>query len=307
MTRMVVIGGSGYIGSNFFAHARSSEKHEVFSTFLNRKLSSESYINLDITNKRSVERMLTEIEPEVVIHAAAITDSNYCATHRDEAWRVNVSGVKNVVSAISSIGSRLIYISTDLVHSGDKPFSSEQETARPICVYGQTKLEAEYYVASESSDFCIARTSLVYGISKTSRKTFFDKFVTNLTTNTVTQLFYDEYRSPIFLDNYIDVLITLATSSNIQGLYNVSGNERVSRYELAAQVASAFSKPKTLLAPVSVGDFAFEDNRPRDCSMSNAAIIRDLSTTFLSISEASNIIMKQVLQECSVTKRITMP
>lgn len=294
MSKIMIIGGSGYLGSNLALFTRRIQKHDVYSTYLEHGCSSKFDIKLDITNKFSVSDTLKKIEPEVVIHAAAITSSNYCATHRQLAWKINVEGTKNVVDAVSEVGSRLIYISTDQVYSGEKLYSTEADTPVPICFYGQTKLEAEHVVTSRCRNYCIARTSLIYGLSKTNKKTFFDVFIGNLLNNKHTKLFCDEYRTPIFLDNYCAVLMELVTKQKIQGLYNISGRERVSRYEMGEHISKALSKDMSLLIPVSMYDYKFIDKRPEDCSMSNKVITELLTTTVIGIEKSSAIIKNQL-------------
>jgi len=294
MSKIMIIGGSGYLGSNLALFARRTQKHDVYSTYSEHGRSSKFDIKLDITDKFSISDTLEKIEPEVVIHAAAITSSNYCARHRQLSWKINVEGTKNVVDAVSEVGSRLIYISTDQVYSGERPYSTEVDTPAPICFYGQTKLEAEHIVASRCRNYCIARTSLIYGLSKTNKKTFFDVFIGNLLNNKHTKLFFDEYKTPIFLDNYCEVLMELATEQEIQGLYNICGSERVSRYELGEYISSALSKFRSMLIPVSMHEYKFVDKRPKDCSMSNKAITELLSTAVIGLEESSTIIKNQL-------------
>jgi len=284
------------MGSNLVLYLKKLHLYDVYSAYYKHGYLSPFDIYLDITNYCSVLDTLTQIKPEVVIHAAAITNSNYCATHKELAWNVNVLGTQNIVKAIFEVGSRLIFISTDQVYSGYKPFSKEYDDPSPICFYGNTKLEAERIVALGCYNYCIARTSLIYGVSNTCQKSFFDVFVDNLINNRPTRLFYDEYRSPIFLDNYCEIILELISRSDVRGLYNISGDERVSRYELGWHVASSLTKDKALLIPVSINDYKFEDGRPQDCSMCNREITKILCRTLVGIQEASAIIKCQIAQ-----------
>ena len=286
MARILVIGGSGYVGSNLVLFARRSRQFDVWSTCFKSGRSSPSNIRVDITDGDAVRDLLTQIKPEVVVHAAAMTNGDFCSENRETAWRVNVMGARNIASSVSEIGGRLVYISTDQVYSGDRPFASEDDVPSPVCFYGQTKLEAERMVASICSNYCIARTSLIYGLSKTCRRTLFDRLVGNLLADKQTPLFDDEYRSPIFLDNYCAILMELTGKAGVQGVFNVCGDERISRYELGEHLALALSKEKSLLIRASVRDFGFIDNRPKDCSMSNSLLASTLSTEIVGIRDA---------------------
>jgi dTDP-4-dehydrorhamnose reductase len=295
MSKILIVGGSGYLGSNLKVFAQKSDEYEVYSTHSSEHGLSPQCVPLDITDEPSVDHVLGKLKPDIVIHTAALTDSNYCAAHQQEAWNVNVVGTQNIVKSVSRIDARLIYISSDQVYDGLKSFSTENDEPDPISIYGKTKLEAEKIVINGCDNYCIARTSLLYGISKTNRVAFFDNLVSNLLDNKPTQLFYDEYRTPIFLDNYCVILLELSQNMNIQGLFNVSGSESVSRYELATQIATTLSMEKSLLVPISIADFAFVDSRPHDCSMNNHAISNVLSTQIIDIRAASELIKKQVV------------
>jgi len=304
MIKVLLTGGSGYVGGNFLLWAEHQRSIELVSCYSSNRIDSPHSFPLDITNKMEVNDAITQIRPDVIIHLAAVTNSNFCANNKDAARLINIEGTRNLVSAAHKIGARLLFISTDLVHSGVISRSTEEEVPAPSCFYGQTKFEAEKVIQKSGIDSVIVRTSLIYGLSKTKKSTFFDNLLFNLREGTQTKLFIDEYRTPIYIENFFQILLELATNINISGLYNISGNERVSRYELGLELARALSMPSNLLVPVSVDSFEFYDKKPKDTSLDNRRIRRLIKSDIFSITESMNLIAEQILKEMQHDKRL---
>ena len=301
MASIMIIGGSGYLGSNLKLFINKYFKHDVFSTYYDNRQTFDHNVRLNVLDAANVRTIVAtkaawpNIMPDIVVHAAGITNMNYCALHRQIAWKVNVEGTRNVVDAVNKISARLIHISTDLVYSGARQYSNEADNPVPICYYGKTKLEAEHIVRSNCRNFCILRTSLLYGLSKTPKKQFYDIFISNLLNNKSTNLFVDEFRTPILLDNYCSILVDLAANNSIQGLYNICGGERMSRYELGEETASVLGLDKSLVIPTVISDNMFVDKRPKDCSMSSKTVSEQLSMKILGIQESLSIIKSQLI------------
>jgi dTDP-4-dehydrorhamnose reductase len=286
MDSLLITGGSGFLGANLALMVSSYWKTYAtyhHSPFCNKNLGIA--LHLDIKNRDEVKRIVSEISPKIIIHTAAITNSDFCAEHREEAQEVNVKGTNNITLAAEHVGARLIYISTDLVFKGDKRFYSEEDIPNPLCYYGKTKLEGEKIVASLSSNYCIARTSLIYGWSINSSKCFTEIMIGNLNNGKEARLFVDEYRTPIYIKNLCEILSELAKREDLQGIYHLCSSQRLSRFEFGLTISEIFGFNKKLFIPVSVDNFSFKDKRPKDCSMKNEKSMRDLKTKIWSIEE----------------------
>ncbi len=242
-------------------------------------------LKLNITNRDEVKRIIYEISPKIIVHAAAITNSNFCAEHQEAAWKVNVTGTENIVLSAEQVKARLIYISTDLVFKGDKSFYSEEDPPNPLCYYGKTKLEGEKVVSSLSSNYCIARTSLIYGWSLNPSKSFAEIMISDLINGKDVRLFVDEYRTPIYIKNLCALLLELAEREDLQGIYHICGSQRLSRFGFGLTLSQVFGFNKELIMPMSVNDFSFKDERPKDCSMKNKKAMGVLKTKFWSIEK----------------------
>lgn len=127
------------------------------------------YVQLDITGKAAVEKIITEIKPDAVIHCAAWTavDAAEDAENVAIVRTINVEGTRNIAEACKKIGCKMTYISTDYVFNGhgDKPWQPDCKDYDPLSVYGKSKLEGELVVAGLLSKYFIVRTAWVFGLN----------------------------------------------------------------------------------------------------------------------------------------------
>jgi dTDP-4-dehydrorhamnose reductase len=120
--------------------------------------------DMDITSLESTERVVKALRPSVVVNCAAYTDVDGCETNRELAMKVNGEGVGHLALVTRGIGAKLVQISTDYVFDGCKgtPYV-EMDPARPLSVYGESKLLGERNAVS-NPDHLIVRTQWLYGL-----------------------------------------------------------------------------------------------------------------------------------------------
>lgn len=127
------------------------------------------YIQVDITDKRAVEKVIEEIEPDAIIHCAAWTnvDGAEDDNAKELVRRINVEGTDNLVKVAKNIGCKFIYISTDYIFNGEgtEPWKPDDKDYAPLNYYGQTKLEGELSVSSQLDKYFIVRIAWVFGLN----------------------------------------------------------------------------------------------------------------------------------------------
>jgi dTDP-4-dehydrorhamnose reductase len=125
------------------------------------------YVSLDITDKEAVEKVITDVNPDVIVHCAAWTAVDM-AEDDDKVAKVravNAGGTQNIADVAKKLNCKMIYISTDYVFNGQgtEPWKPDCKDYAPLNVYGQTKLEGELAVANTLDKYFIVRIAWVFG------------------------------------------------------------------------------------------------------------------------------------------------
>ena len=164
-------------------------------------------MKLDITNKEAVEEAFGAIEPDVVVHAASLTDVDKCELNKQLAWKINVDGTKNILESTRKINSFFVYVSTDYVFSGEKGCYVESDAANPINYYGMTKLGAEKLVQT-GEEFFIARPSVIYGSTPAAGKVNFALWlIETLRKGEKVKIVTDQWNTPTLNTNLAEMTL----------------------------------------------------------------------------------------------------
>lgn len=125
------------------------------------------YVQLDITDKDAVNRVICQIKPDAVVHCAAWTavDAAEDDENLEKVRAINAGGTQNIADSCKKLDCKMIYISTDYVFDGQgtEPWKADCKDYKPLCVYGQTKLEGELAVSSTLDKYFIVRIAWVFG------------------------------------------------------------------------------------------------------------------------------------------------
>ena len=125
------------------------------------------YVPMDITDKASVEKVLKEVNPDVVVHCAAWTAVDLAEDEdkKETVQKVNADGTKNIALVCKELGCKMVYISTDYVFDGQgtQPWEPDCKDYKPLNVYGETKLAGELAVSENLEKYFIVRIAWVFG------------------------------------------------------------------------------------------------------------------------------------------------
>lgn len=218
--RIAITGAGGRFGKGL--QLAMAPKHAVYPLL---------HADLDITNGDDVERVLAKMQPDVIVHAAALPDIDYCETHPAETQRVNVDGTRNIVSAARQIGAGVVHISTDAVFDGKKgaPYV-ETDATNPISVYGRSKLAAEQ-VVKEYEKHWIFRVSVLFGPGK---ENFVSKAIQQVREGVVHKVASDQLGSATYTVDAGDKILEVV-EANAYGLYHLCNSGPCTRMDLAKQ------------------------------------------------------------------------
>ena len=127
------------------------------------------YVQLDITDEAAVSRVLTELQPDAVVHCAAWTavDAAEDEDKQDKVMAINAGGTANIAKACRAIDAKMVYISTDYVFNGQgtEPWDPDCRDYAPLSVYGKRKLEGELAVSGTLEKYFIVRIAWVFGVN----------------------------------------------------------------------------------------------------------------------------------------------
>ena len=163
--KLLITGSNGFVAGSIIAQAPAHwEVHGISRS--DPPFHTNNYIHhkLDLNNKEAVKVLLTELNPGVVIHTAAIANIDFCEANPAQAENANVDITRTVAEICVAIKARLIFCSTDSVFDGEKGNYSEQDLPIPVNVYAQTKIAAEKIVLEASQKNIVARLALVIGM-----------------------------------------------------------------------------------------------------------------------------------------------
>ncbi|MGY4110341.1 dTDP-4-dehydrorhamnose reductase [Aeribacillus pallidus] len=188
---------------------------------------------LDITNFDQVKRVIREIHPDVVIHAAAYTKVDLAESKPDQAFLINSYGTRNVAVVSEAVGAKLVYISTDYVFDGTTttPYN-EFASTNPQNVYGKSKLAGEQFVRDLHSKFFIVRTSWVFGKHGNN---FVKTMLKLAKERDELMVVNDQVGCPTYTVDLANCILDLIQTEKY-GIYHVSNTGQCSWYEFAKAI-----------------------------------------------------------------------
>jgi dTDP-4-dehydrorhamnose reductase len=223
--------------------------------------------------------LIREVKPGAIYHCAAATDAAYCEQHPDEARADIVDATGNLTRAVAELAldTPFVALSTDLVFDGEHAPYREVDLAQPVCEYGRLKLEAERSVLELPRGVAL-RSSLVYGPPSTHKASFLGWMVDALAGGRPLELFSDEVRTPIFVDDLCDAMVALAhEQGGASGLWHAGGPQRLDRATVGRVVSRALGLDDALVRPVLLAESSYAAPRPRDVSLDSDRLWSRLS------------------------------
>lgn len=223
----------------------------------------------DLTDLRSHRDRLFAIAPRVIVHLAAVSAVGDAYNDPDRARAINIDATVQLIALSEALGARFVYASTDLVFDGESAPYDEDAAPDPVSFYGRTKLEAECHVLTYRRGL-VLRFPLMYGVPNVQRApTFFQSLASSLRVGQPVRLFEDEVRTPLWLDDAARACFALGASS-LTGTVHLGGPERLSRFEMGQQIATALHADPALLIASPRSSLPSPEPRARDVSLINA-------------------------------------
>ena len=180
------------------------------------------YVQMDITDEKAVDEIITRVNPDVIVHCAAWTAVDMAEDDDkvEKVRAVNAGGTRNIAKAAKKLDCKMVYISTDYVFDGqgEKPWEPDCKDYKPLNVYGQTKLEGELAVSELLDKYFIVRIAWVFGVNG---KNFIKTMINVGKTHDTVRVVNDQIGTPTYtLD--LSVLLVDMIETDKYGYYHAT-------------------------------------------------------------------------------------
>lgn len=213
------------------------------------------YVQMDITDKEAVEKIITDLKPDVVVHCAAWTAVDM-AEDDDKVEKVraiNAGGTDNIAKVCKKIGAKMVYLSTDYVFDGqgEKPWEPDCKDYKPLNIYGQTKLEGELAVSSQLEKYFIVRIAWVFGVNGKN----FIKTMLNVGKNHDTvRVVNDQIGTPTYTLDLARLLVDMIETEKYGYYHATNEGGYISWYDFTCEIYKKAGY-QTKVIPVSTAEY----------------------------------------------------
>lgn len=234
------------------------------------------YVKLDITDTDEVNRVISRLEPDVVIHCTAWTAVDMAEDDdKVELVRnVNAHGTENIAKACKNIDTKMIYISTDYVFDGQgtTPWSPDCKDYKPLNVYGQTKLEGELAVSSILNKYFIVRIAWVFGLNG---KNFIKTMINVGKSHDEVRVVNDQIGTPTYTLDLSRLLVDMIETEKY-GYYHVTNEGGyISWYDFTKEIYKQYGL-NTKVIPVTTEEYGLSKaKRPFNSRLDKSKLIEN--------------------------------
>lgn len=239
-----------------------------------------SHTEVEVAGARSVHRALDDGRPDLVINCAAYVRVNDAEDHADDAFRVNAIGALNVAQTCAEFKILCVHISTDYVFDGSQlePYT-EDDTCRPLNVYGTSKLAGEYLVQACSPRWLIARVASLFGKAGSRGKAgnFVDTIVRNAKAGHPIRIVNDISMSPTYVLDAAKALEQLV-SRRKTGLFHLANAGSCTWHEFGRKILE-LEGLDTIPEAISSREYASKARRPKNSSLESTKLPPEVRAT----------------------------
>jgi dTDP-4-dehydrorhamnose reductase len=282
MKKILVTGASGLLGANLlFAYRDKYAVHGVYNLHP-LSIANTKCVPLDLLQGQAVAHLLRAVNPDVVIHCAALTDIDLCETNNELAQQLNIGITRNIQKSLHNTRTQLIYISTDAVYDGRAGNFAEDQT-NPINYYGHTKLLGEK-AALLHPNTLVLRTN-IFGWNVQHKFSLAEWIIDSLQHKKTIQGFQDVIFSSLYTTILAEVIEGLI-EKNVTGIFNVGSADSMSKYDFAVRIAQMFKLDASLVNKASVDSRKFSAPRGKNLSLNVSKVMTALDKPLSSIEDS---------------------
>ena len=242
MQKVLITGSSGMLGRDVVKALASRKMYRLFGVDKFPYRSMADIIDqkqIDISDLTQLKVIINQINPDIIIHLAAIVNLKTCENHFNYARFLHVDATR----LLARQNCKIVYISTDSVFNGERGIYSEQSVPDPLNNYAITKLLGEYAVSANNKNHLIIRTN-IFGFNNPLKGSLAEWALSSLSkgeaisgyTNVIFNAIYTKHLAPI---------ISKLVEINLQGIINIASTTAISKYKFLVELAKAAGFPKS--------------------------------------------------------------
>ena len=293
---ILITGSNGLLGQKLVHLLK--EKYNVIATSLGSCLISNQsgfiYQSLDITNEYGIGKIFNMYRPKYVINTAAMTNVDACEDYKDLCDDINVKAVGYISKECEKYNSHLIHISTDFIFDGKNGPYDENDDANPLSYYGLSKWKSEQVLLKSNCKWAILRTIILYGTAENLERNNIVLWARKaLKDGQELNIIDDQFRSPTLAEDLAKACYLVIEKEAI-GVYNTSGKDIMSIYEMVERMADFYKCDKSQINRISSTTLNQKAKRPTKTGFILDKSIKELGYKPHSFEEGLTFLEKQL-------------
>ena len=284
MKKILITGGASLLGLNWILDRREINKVHflINKRFISIKGATGHYA--DFKSLKVIEDLINKIKPDIIINTIGFTDLAACEKEPKEAMYVNSDLAGKFAKIAFEKKIDFIHISTDHLFDGEKSFYNEKDKVNPLNAYACSKADSENKIKRANPKALILRTNF-FGWGTNFRSSISDKVFLALENNETYLGIENVFFTPISTKKLINLSHYLL-DNNIDGIVNVCGSDRLSKFDFSIKIANCFNLNKKLIIQKKVLKLQKPILRPLDLSLSNKKLLKILNIKEISIESS---------------------
>ncbi len=255
--KLLVVGAAGQLGSTF----AGVPGHDVIGV---------TRADVDVRDHAALLAIVERICPDAIVNCTAYNDVDGAEDDPATALAVNALAVRSMAAAAAQVGATFVHYSTDFVFDGEAatPYG-ETDRARPVSVYGCSKLLGEWF-AQDAPRWYVLRVESLFGGPQA--RSSVDKIAAALREGRSARVFSDRIVTPSFVGDVRDATLALLARDVPSGVFHCVNTGQATWFEVGQHIAALLGADPALLVPTSVHDVQLRASRPVYCALSNAKL-----------------------------------
>jgi len=293
LKNILITGGSGFFATNFTF--QFEKKYNIFLLGNKRKIKLRKLYFINLNNRKQIKRLIIEKKIDTLIHAAAITDVDYCERNKKKCFAINSNLSIKLSNLSKQCGIKFVFISSDQVFSRNKKFKSEKSIPNPINNYAKSKVKAEREILKNNKNAIIIRTNF-FGYGPKYRRSFSDWILDSILKRKKIKLYDDIFFNPLYI-RYLNKLLINLIKKNMKGIYNFSSDDKISKYQFGIKIAKLFNLDLSLIEKSKFDSKNHSAIRPKNMCLNNTKIKKILKIKNINVNDQLKKMHKERIQK----------